>query len=83
MVQQHLPVPPEGPEATRIGVPVWLTQPALQQDVFKELINKFAWAIGSTYRRTYTRRRSNVRLVAQEFASQLITQEGYPQAISK
>ncbi len=84
MVQQHLPAPtPSEGETTRIGIPAHLTQPALQQDVYKELINKLSWAIGSTYRRTYTQRRSNVREAAGRLARDLITEEGYPASIGK
>jgi len=80
--QNRLPMPSDS-ESTRIGIPAYLTDPALQTDVFKELVNKFAWAIGSTYRRSYTKHRSNVRIAAADLARTFITDEGYPLSISK
>jgi len=69
--------------ADRMGIPANLTQSQLQQDVFKELINKFAWALGSTYRRSSTQRRSNVRLLARQLATAVIESEGYPGKIAR
>lgn len=80
--QVRLPMP-LATESTRIGIAAHLTDPPLQQQVFKELINKFAWALGSTYRLSYSQRRSNVRLLAQALAKTIIENEGYPLAISK
>ncbi len=62
----------------RLGIPAFEVQPLLQQDGFKELVNKFAWVLGSTYRVPY----SNVRTPARQFAVELaaFTQQaqGYP-----
>ena len=80
MVQQHLPVPQSDPypDSTHIGIPVSHTDPKLQSDVFAELVNKFSWAVGSTYRRTYNGKRSLVRNVAIKMASDFIRDQGYP-----
>lgn len=86
MAQTPLPIGPDpryADEMTRLGIPAHLTEPGLQSDVFKELINKFAWAVGSTYRRSYNQRRSNVRVVALELAIKVLESEGYPSFISK
>ena len=80
--QSHLPVPPTF-ETGQVGIPAHLTQPALQPDVFKELVNQRAWAVGSTYRQSYTQRRSNVRTLAADMARDLIDAVGYPLSISK
>ncbi len=84
MAQYQVSLPSVGgKEVSGLGIPPYLTQPELQQAIYKELINKFAWAIGSTYRMTYTQRRSNVRLWAAELAKVTITDQGYPRDISK
>lgn len=80
--QTRLPVPHPS-ENTLLGIPTFLTEPALQTNAFKELVNKIAWAIGSTYKISFSQRRSNVRVVAVALATQIITNEGYPRSISK
>ena len=66
-----------------LGISAAETVPQLQQDCFKELVNKFAWAIGSTYRQSYSGTRSNARIVARGLASQFVREHGYPRAIAK
>jgi len=83
VVQTRLKSPPASPEKGSLGVPASSTQPALQQDVFKELVNKLAWALGSTYRQPYGNRRSPVRTEAQKLATQLILAHGYPWSIAQ
>lgn len=71
--------PPEGP----LGIPASSTQVALQTDVFKELINKLSWTLGSTFRRPYSNRRMKVRQLAVRIATRIIAQEGWPRQIGK
>jgi len=65
-----------------MGIPASEAQPLLQQDGFKELVNKFAWVLGSCYRVPY----SNVRTPARQLAMDLarLTQQihGYPAQIA-
>lgn len=72
-------VQPEG----SLGVDGDATQVSLQTDIFKELINKLSWAIGSTYRRPYNNRRMRVRELAVKVATRLVSQEGWPSHIQK
>jgi len=90
--QIHLPVSdpprpvspmPDHVSSARLGVPAYLTSPQLQSDAFKELVNKLAWAVGSTYRMQYGNARSNTRQIAVRLAKSLITDEGYPGHIQK
>lgn len=84
VVQHALPPPRVTPDHDHtLGIPTHATQPLLQTDVFKELVNKFAWALGSTYRLTYAGKRSNVRIAAQQLATSIIQAEGYPHSIAK
>lgn len=80
--QARLPVP-SGSGDRPIGISAYLTQPELQTDTFKELVNKLAWAIGSTYKLSFSKRYSHVRVLAVDLARQLITDQGYPVKISK
>lgn len=73
------PDPGRGPD--RLGLDPGETQPLLQQDVFKELVNKFSWAIGTTYRQRYSNTRSLSRLAALKLARTFVLAEGYPQHI--
>lgn len=57
------------------------TQVALQSDVYKELINKLAWVIGSTYNAPYNNTRTQARATAIEVAGVLITTHGWPNKI--
>jgi len=69
--------------STPLGIPPIEAQPQLQTDSYKELINKVAWVLGSTYRVSYSNRRSPARLVAQRIATALIRECGYPSSIAK
>ncbi len=66
-----------------LGVPAYDTHEALQTDVFKELVNKLAWALGSTYRLPYANNRTDVRHLARRMASQMIIDHGYPSHIAR
>lgn len=76
---------PPGPtdQEELLGIPAGSTQVALQTDMFKELVNKLSWAIGSTYRRSYANNRQRTRQLSIKIATRLIDQEGYPQQIQK
>lgn len=70
-------VPAPLPEAA-LGLPVAETQPLLQPDCFKEVVNKIAWAIGSTYRVPYRSPHTGARAVALNVAQWIIEAQGYP-----
>lgn len=81
-----LPVPVDsqtGPKGLGFGLPPSETHAALQTDVFKELINKIAWAIGSTYRLQYRNTRSPGRQCAIAMAQAVVRLNGYPRHIGK
>jgi len=66
-----------------LGIPPDQAQSLLQTDMFKELVNKFAWALGSTYRLPYANVRSPVRQYAVRCATAVIQAHGYPAKIAK
>lgn len=82
MVQKSLPIPPPPDPRPHLGVPVGLTHPALQTDVFKELVNKFSWALGSTYRTPYGNTRTLTRQLALAMATHFLATQGYPAQIA-
>ena len=61
-----------------LGIPSTNVPPLLQTDGFKELVNKLAWAMGSTYRVPYANSRTPARALAIRVASHLIDTQGYP-----
>jgi len=79
--QQEAPAPKEGPEL--LGVPGPETVVGFQTEVFKELINKFAWALGSTYRQAYSNQRTPVRQLAIAMAKHVVNTQGYPEYMRK
>jgi len=70
-------------DTNEMGIPVVDSHPALTTDVYKELINKIAWAIGSVYRVPYRNKKEPARDHAQEFANDLIAAVGYPRHIGR
>jgi len=64
-----------------LGLPAEACQPALQSDAFKELVNKLAWALGSTYGTPYNNTRTQARVTAIEVATAVILAHGYPKTI--
>jgi len=78
---KEAPAPEEGPEL--LGVPPRDTVVGFQTEVFKELINKFAWALGSTYRQPYSNQRSPTRQLAIAMAKHIIEKQGYPLYMAK
>lgn len=65
-----------------LGVPASQTHPALQTDSFKELVNKLAWVLGSTYRVPYSNQKSVARQYALRITSAIMRDHGYPSKIS-
>lgn len=59
------------------------THPALQTDAFKEVINKLAWALGTTYRVPYSNSKTLCRQWALELAKQTLKSHGYPSKIGR
>ena len=66
-----------------LGVRAADTIPSLQTEAFKEIINKVAWAIGSSYRVPYRNPRTGARLLAITVASDLVSDQGYPRHVSR
>ena len=72
---------PGGSRSVSLGIPAFEAQPLLQSAAFKELVNKLAWCLGSSYRVPYTNVRTLARQWALELASRTITEHGYPSMI--
>jgi len=51
---------------------------AIQSDLFKELVNKIAWVLGSCYKTPYTNNRTTARTYAIKLATVTIRDHGYP-----
>ncbi len=68
---------------TPLGIPPHEAQIGLQQDVVKELVNKIAWTLGSVYRRSYSNMRTPARAYAWRIVKRCISDNGYPDKISK
>ena len=83
MVQPNLPSGVTRADPQLLGVPPQQTQASLQTDSFKELINKVAWALGSTYRTPYANTRTPTRRLAVAIAKHIVTTQGYPAKIGK
>lgn len=75
---QPINVPTPTPADAKLGVPAAFTHEALQTDAFKELINKLAWALGSTYRVPYNNTRTPARQLASRIARHVLETQGYP-----
>lgn len=65
-------------ETGPLGIPPEDTVVGFQTEVFKELINKLAWALGSTYRLQYRNQRTLVRQLAIAMAKDVVRAQGYP-----
>ena len=66
---------------SHLGIPVGGTQPALQTEAYKELVNKLSWALGSTYGVPYTNMMTVARRWAVALATHTTTIHGYPATI--
>jgi len=71
------------PVFTALGIDPAGTQLALQTDVVKELVNKLAWVLGSTYRKPYTSMRMPARAYAWKIVKAILRDHGYPEKIRK
>jgi len=84
-MERPLPSRPQNRDASlsdpALGIPAQDAQPALQSDCYKELVNKLAWAIGSTYGVPYKTTRCPARLYALGLAQRVFADHGYPQKI--
>lgn len=81
--EQQPPPIPETPIGNPLGLPPEETQIGLQQDAVKELVNKFAWVLGSVYRQSYSNMRTPARSYAWRIVKQVIKDHGYPAKIKK
>lgn len=76
------PLPPApSPADTPLGLPATATIIGLQTDVVKELVNKIAWSLGSTYRASYASMRTPARAYAWRIVKAIIDDHGYPAKI--
>jgi len=71
--------PADGP----IGIPTGDTIPAMQTEFWKELVNKLAWALGTSYRVSYSSPRAEPRSTALILAQQVLSQHGYGSHLRK
>lgn len=74
---RRTPKGPLGQEIEPFGVAGPTVGPQVQSDVFKELINKLSWAIGSTYKKRYSGKQSDVGDYARMCAHAVIRDHGY------
>lgn len=65
-----------------LGLPPHETQIGLQTDAVKELVNKIAWVLGSTYRQPYSNMRTPARAYAWRIVKKVIEDNGYPSKIA-
>ena len=80
--RQVTPLPhPRSP--SEFGISPSETHPALQTDVYKEIVNKIAWCLGSVYRVPYAGKRTAVRIYAERVARAVVRDHGYPVKIAK
>ena len=75
--------PPVSEHETPLGIPPLDTHIALQTDVAKELCNKIAWVIGSTYRVPYANMKTDARQYAWRIVKKVLLDHGYPSKIAK
>jgi len=75
---RRTPKGPLGQEIEPFGVHVSLVDGGSQTEVFKELINKLSWAIGSTYKRRYSGKGCEVTDYARMCAHAILRDHGYP-----
>jgi len=66
-----------------LGVSPLDTHLALQTDIAKELVNKIAWVLGSTYRVPYANMRTEARQYAWRIVKRILEDHGYPSKIAK
>ncbi len=79
MFAKPLPLDPQ----RTLGIHPRDTHMALQTDVFKELVNKLAWVLGSTYQQPYSNTKHAARVYALLVAKAVVRDHGYPGKIAK
>lgn len=75
---RRTPTGPKGDLAQPFGRAPAETPPEEQIRVFKELINKLSWTLGSTYKRNYSGKRTDVADYARLCAHAIVRDHGYP-----
>jgi len=75
---RRTPKGPLGQEIQPFGVAGATVGPQVQSDVFKELINKLSWSIGSTYKKRYSGKMCEVTDYARMCAHAILRDHGYP-----
>lgn len=75
---RRTPKGPGGETIEAFGVSAGQVGPQAQMDVFKELINKLSWALGSTYKKRYSGRKSPVADYSRMVAHAILRDHGYP-----
>lgn len=75
---RRTPKGPLGQEIDPFGVAGATVGPKVQSDVFKELINKLAWVLGSTYAMGYTHKDTHLKDYARMCAHAILRDHGYP-----
>jgi len=66
-----------------LGIPSADTQDALKQDHYKELVNKVAWVLGTTYGRPYSNINLPARKYAQRIVGAIVRDHGFPRILAK
>jgi len=65
------------------GITAGNTQVGLQMEVYKELVNKLAWALGTVYGRSYSNKTTVARKLALQCASMVVSEVGWPDKIER
>ena len=81
--QKQLPLPEtKGPYDSTVtgafGVPPQEVSGETQLAIVKELTNKFAWCIGSTYKKRYSGKNTEVTKYAYRIVKKILLDHGYP-----
>lgn len=78
------PLPPPQPATNRLGHPPGsgegFASGQEQVDGFKELVNKLAWVLGSTYKHPYSSKKGPVHELAVRAARSIVRATGYPKS---
>lgn len=69
--------------ADTLGIHSRETHMALQTDMFKEIVNKIAWVLGSTYQKPYSNTKHAARVYALKIAKAVVRDHGYPEKIRR
>jgi len=75
---RRTPKGPLGQEIDPFGSAASTVSAQIQKDVFKELINKLSWTLGSVYKKRYSGKQSPVAGYARMCAHAILRDHGYP-----